>query len=225
MNKKERANIQSTIEEKKAQLAEKNATIKATEQQKKAQQKEKEAIEAEINNLKKKLNSETKDFENDLRKKYRELMSKVYKPSGKKVTPACFRKIVVKGRDGSYSELLNSFKCSGFPAERRRELYRETSRIEFSGEDGYLIPLVKDALKKAGVIILEETPDNRMPIRDRFFLTFVYFRGILQTDSAAVGAAISFLEKTPKDMGIFKALFEADQEREETKQTANEEGD
>jgi hypothetical protein len=225
LNKKERADIQSTIEEKKAQLAEKNATIKATEQQKKAQQKEKEAIEAEINNLKKKLDSETKDFENDLRKKYRALLEKVYKRSGKKVTPACFKMIVVKDKHGDYSELFNLHKCDGFPVESRRGLYSETSVIKLCGEDGYLVSLVEDAFKKAGVIILEETPDNRMPIRDRFFLTFVYFRGILQTDSAAVGAAVSFLEKTPKDKGIFKALFEADQEREETKQTAKEEGD
>ena len=222
MDRQERAAIRLTIEEKKAQIASKDASIKEMEERKKAQQAEKKAIEAEISKLNKQLNADTKEFEKALRKKYSAFLKELYE-SGK--VPDYFKTIVVEDEHGDYAEILNLQKYNGRPVENIRGCILNTSMIRFTGKDRYLKSLVKAGFKKTGVTILKETPGNRMSIRDRFLLAFIYFRDVFPTEQGAVGAAIALLKKMPKNEGIITALFDADQDLKEAKKTAEKEGD
>ena len=222
MDRQERAAIRLTIEEKKAQIASKDASIKEMEERKKAQQAEKKAIEAEISKLNKQLDADTKEFEKALRKKYSAFLKELYE-SGK--VPDCFKTIVVEDEHGDYVEILNLQKYNGRPVENIRGIILNTRMIRFTGKDRYLKSLVKAGFKKTGVTVLKETPENRMSIRDRFLLAFVYFRDVFPTEQGAVGAAIALLKKMPKNAGIITALFDTDQDLKEAKKTAEKEGD
>lgn len=222
MDRQERAAIRLTIEEKRAQIASKDASIKEIEKRKKTQQAEKKAIEAEISKLNKQLNADTKEFEKALRKKYSAFLKEFYE-SGE--VPDYLKTVIVEEDNGEYAEILNLQKYSGRPVENARGCILNTSMVRFSGKDRYLKSLIRTGLKKAGVTILKETPENRMSIRDRFFLTFVYFRGVFPTEQGALGATISFLKKTPKNASIITALFDADQDLKESKKATEEEGD
>ncbi|MBP5633398.1 hypothetical protein J6X13_00480 [Candidatus Saccharibacteria bacterium] len=145
MDRQERAAIRLTIEEKKAQIASKDASIKEMEERKKAQQAEKKAIEAEISKLNKQLNADTKEFEKALRKKYSAFLKELYE-SGK--VPDYFKTIVVEDEHGDYVEILNLQKYNGRPVENIRGCILNTSMIRFTGKDCYLKSLVKAGFKK-----------------------------------------------------------------------------